>query len=233
MTTRTSKGEIRRRAGIVACAIVVAGATVVTGCGDGSGEGPTESAVQVVDTLVVGIDEGNAANASLFADGHVRVEIRGTDATLRFSAEFRRIAEGKVRADYALHGLPAEALTSDQPPFMDLDLSAVPALEDAVNGTVFLKTQYTNAALGLYDNWGCDLLPGRFNWVASCGTKGACCDVHDACYARFGCTSSSWTSAPWRTCQLLCNAPAVACFLSPVIAGPSVCCFKGNCGRPR
>jgi hypothetical protein len=231
MRNETSKGSIGGRASIVACTILAA---MAAGCDDGSGDGAAASpATQVVDTLVVGIDESSAANASRFEDGHVRVEIRGTDATLRFSAEFRQISEAKVRADYALHGLPDEALTSDQPTSMELDMSAVPTLEGAIDGTIFLKTQYTNAVLGLYDNWGCDLLPGKYNWVASCGSKGKCCDIHDACYAKHGCTASSWKSAPWKTCQLRCNIPAVACFLSGLPVGPSVCCSKGNCGRPR
>lgn len=38
----------------------------------------------------------------------------------------------------------------------------------------------------LRDNYGCDAI------VKSCGNKGSCCDVHDACYKRHGCTAASW-----------------------------------------
>ncbi|CAF1160428.1 unnamed protein product [Adineta ricciae] len=36
------------------------------------------------------------------------------------------------------------------------------------------------------DNFGCDA------FVTSCGSKGACCDVHDQCYKEHGCTWASW-----------------------------------------
>lgn len=36
------------------------------------------------------------------------------------------------------------------------------------------------------DNYGCDAV------INSCGKKGKCCDVHDACYKQHGCTMISW-----------------------------------------
>ena len=36
------------------------------------------------------------------------------------------------------------------------------------------------------DNYGCDAV------ISSCGQKGQCCDQHDACYKRHGCTAISW-----------------------------------------
>ena len=36
------------------------------------------------------------------------------------------------------------------------------------------------------DNYGCDAV------IKSCGNKGKCCDIHDACYKRHGCKAISW-----------------------------------------
>ncbi len=41
------------------------------------------------------------------------------------------------------------------------------------------------------DNHGCDSLLG-YQVLDSCGPKGACCDVHDDCFARYGCDQSIW-----------------------------------------
>ncbi len=38
----------------------------------------------------------------------------------------------------------------------------------------------------LRDNHGCDAV------IQSCGHRGECCDVHDACYHQYGCTEHSW-----------------------------------------
>jgi hypothetical protein len=38
----------------------------------------------------------------------------------------------------------------------------------------------------LRDNYGCDAV------ISSCGKKGKCCDVHDACYKKYKCTAISW-----------------------------------------
>ena len=62
---------------------------------------------------------------------------------------------------------------------------------------VFLTVLYNSCATGAAsisdnihrqkrDNYGCDA------FVTSCGSKGACCDVHDQCYKEHGCTWTSW-----------------------------------------
>lgn len=81
----------------------------------------------------------------------------------------------------------------------------------------------------LKDSWGCDL---PFTHVSSCSSKGACCDVHDACYAKNGCTASSWYNPSASSACKACNSAVVHCFTfeNP---GPSVCCAQGNCGQPR
>jgi hypothetical protein len=209
------------------------------GCEGGDAADGTESTPVAVESKVVAIDSNSSAEASRFSDGRVRVEVRGSDARLRFATEFQKkeatVNNSKVVVKYELHLDDADDNMSPQrieTSALELEMAEPPTLEDAVNGTVFLQTQFTSAILGNYDNWGCDLLPGKYNWVASCGPKGACCDIHDACYKRHNCTASSWKH-PFSTCFLLCNAPAVACFASPIPLGPSECCFRGNCGKPR
>lgn len=244
MATESRARRCTMRCMLLAAA-VAAPAALVTGCpspGDKQGRAPTvtvpeSQAVesQIVESQVVEIDDASTAHASRWADGRVRVEIRGTHAGLQFAAEFRNTDNDKVVVDYALYLASAEENMSPQAESSSLELPMTepPPLDHAITSAVFIHTQFSKAVLGLYDNWGCDLLPGRFNWVASCGPKGRCCDIHDACYKRHGCKASSWRSPPWNKCQRRCNAPAVACFLRPGAAGPSVCCARGNCGRPR
>ena len=160
------------------------------------------------------------------------MEIRNRRGDRLFEAAYRAIASSTYRVDYALYPLGAGASAQPTASSIEVSLDRAPTLEDATTGAVVIHSQFENAVLGNYDSWGCDLLPGRYNWIASCGTKGACCDVHDACYRRYGCTAGSWTSAPWSRCQVFCNAPAVACFVG-ANPGPSQCCFRGNCGQPR
>jgi hypothetical protein len=98
---------------------------------------------------------------------------------------------------------------------------------------VFVRSQFSAAVLQNYDNWGCDLLPGRYNGFISCGSRGACCDRHDTCYANNHCTGWSWLFVPWHPCQVRCNLPAAGCFLALEGPGPSECCALENCGQPR
>jgi hypothetical protein len=35
------------------------------------------------------------------------------------------------------------------------------------------------------NNHGCDTIPNRA--IDECGSKGACCDVHDDCFSRYSC----------------------------------------------
>lgn len=36
------------------------------------------------------------------------------------------------------------------------------------------------------DSYGCDA------FIESCGKNGGCCDEHDTCYKKYGCTYRSW-----------------------------------------
>jgi hypothetical protein len=89
------------------------------------------------------------------------------------------------------------------------------------------------------DRFGCDPPAAAF----SCGQWGACCDEHDRCYSKHGCSSASWgcylSEVPWfgRKCEAgggepchTCNKAAVACFAQRPGPGPSECC---SCTEPR
>ncbi|CAF2704027.1 unnamed protein product [Rotaria sp. Silwood2] len=74
------------------------------------------------------------------------------------------------------------------------------------------------------DNYGCDAA------VKSCGNKGKCCDVHDACYKRHGCSAISWFYL-WGNCRQ-CNLDVMACVVRQN-PGVSSCCSAKNCGQAR
>ncbi|CAF1482722.1 unnamed protein product [Adineta ricciae] len=74
------------------------------------------------------------------------------------------------------------------------------------------------------DNYGCDAV------IKSCGNKGKCCDVHDACYKRHGCKAISWIYL-WGNCRQ-CNLDVMACAVRQN-PGKSSCCSAKNCGQPR
>jgi hypothetical protein len=209
------------------------------GSGCGSAESAEPSGVQsttdeVTESLSTDIDQQTTARATRSRSGLIRVAIAGSDGKLQFVAEYRSVSANKYRVDYTLYPVAASSGAEPRPESsaIELQLQQIPALEDAVMGAVVIRSQFESAVLGNYDSWGCDLLPARYNWIASCGLKGRCCDIHDACYRQNGCTSGSWTSAPWNRCQYRCNAPAVACFIGQN-PGPSECCWRGNCGQPR
>jgi len=75
----------------------------------------------------------------------------------------------------------------------------------------------------LKDDRGCDAL------VNSCGNKGKCCDTHDACYKKHGCTATSWLYL-WGDC-VRCNNAVMAC-IALKNPGKSSCCARGDCGQP-
>ncbi|CAF1407916.1 unnamed protein product [Didymodactylos carnosus] len=79
----------------------------------------------------------------------------------------------------------------------------------------------------LRDSYGCDV--SGFV-VSDCGQKGKCCDVHDDCYRRNGCSAASWLW-PVGACGA-CNAAVVGC-ITTSNPGPSSCCKNKNCGKPR
>ena len=95
-----------------------------------------------------------------------------------------------------------------------------------------------------YDNWGCDL--GPIAQTSSCGSKGGCCDAHDACFWNNGCSQSDWwhtiycDALPWPfssscytacdQCNLTVRSCIVSVFSNP---GPSACCQWNVCGWQR
>ncbi|CAF2754270.1 unnamed protein product [Rotaria sp. Silwood2] len=66
--------------------------------------------------------------------------------------------------------------------------------------------------------------------VKSCGNKGKCCDIHDACYKRHGCSAISWFCL-LGNCQQ-CNLDIMACVVRQN-PGVSSCCSAKNCGQTR
>ncbi len=220
------------------CATVVVGSLGFVGCSVDSGaEAPVEPQLEEgTETMTAELDSGVAHAVRLDAS-RIRVDIYDPAGDPQFSADYR-VAEGQkptVAWTLIRAATPEGAAPEATAGSLELEVEQLPELEGAITGAAVIQAQVSKAISGAeYDNWGCDLLPGNYNWVVSCGLKGACCDAHDACFARYGCTAASWTrpwSEPWQ-CSALCNATAVACFtgLNP---GPSQCCFRGNCGQPR
>jgi hypothetical protein len=61
--------------------------------------------------------------------------------------------------------------------------------------------------VALADSWGCDNLS-----IVDGSPKGACCDVHDSCYATYGCTFSAARFSAAATCAAADIAPnSVTC----------------------
>src|ERR1051325_7389399 len=56
--------------------------------------------------------------------------------------------------------------------------------------------------LALADSWGCDGLG-----ILDGGPEGFCCDVHDSCYATFGCSFSGLRMAAAGACAAADIAP--------------------------
>ena len=224
----------RRLKKISALAATLGGlAAIMIGCSARQPEPRSAEPEVPQETVVIEIDDQRAAHATRVSATHVRVDIKSTGGTLQFTVEFRITEEMGPVVEYPLLPVPSDETMSSQPESvtLPLDIEEIPTLEGAIAGAVMIHAQVSRASLNYYDRWGCDL-PERFRHIASCGPKGACCDVHDACYRRYDCGAGSWTSAPWRECQWRCNAPAVVCFTSR-FPGPSECCARGNCGQPR
>ncbi|KYF59918.1 hypothetical protein BE04_42940 [Sorangium cellulosum] len=219
-------------------AFAAVGALAFVGCSVESGpESAGEpQAEEGAETLTVEL-EGSVAHAVRIDASQVRVDIYDRAGVLQFSADYRAI-EGQMPSvawtlfQPAAAGEPAAAAASGA---LEVEMDELPTLDGAVTGAALIHAQVSRAdSSEAYDNWGCDLLPGAYNGIVSCGTKGACCDVHDACFATYGCNAGSWTR-PWDyawQCSAICNAGAVGCFTS-LHPGPSECCWLGNCGQPR
>lgn len=188
-------------------------------------EGDETSAA--LETLTMNVDNGIAHAAKLSAS-LVRVDIYDLQGNLKFSVDYRLGGEGEETILWTSFGAPGTEPVSKS---MKQPFEQLPELEKAIAGADYMQTKVSNAMANgeEYDSYGCDIPTYIVN---SCGSKGKCCDVHDACYARNGCTASSWYwTIPGSPCDV-CNGNVVYCitFTNP---GPSSCCAAGNCGQPR
>lgn len=219
-------------------ALAAVGALAFVGCSVESGPEPAgDPEVEAgAETLTVEL-LGSIAHAVRLDPSQVRVDIYDLAGVPQFSADYRAIEGQKPAVEWTLFhpaasGEPAAAAASGS---LELEMEQPPALDGAVTGAALIHAQVSRAdSSAAYDSWGCDLLPGTYNGIVSCGTKGACCDRHDACFATYGCAAGSW-ARPWDyawQCSAICNASAVGCFTSQN-PGRSTCCRRGNCGQPR
>ena len=183
----------KMRAASAACSL----AMWVVGCAQESDE---REPVGGADAYVARIDDELEARAFQREPSLVQVELRRAGA-LTFEAQF--LSDGQQGQHVAFTYHPPTWDEGNVAPLsseLELGGARIPSLAEAVDGAVLIHAQLESAVLGNYDSWGCDLLPGRYNWVASCGPKGGCCDAHDACYAQNNCRAWSFASAPWTRC---------------------------------
>jgi len=170
--------------------------------------------------------------AERVSDQVVFVQILSEQGTTRFSVEFRAGDTEGVNLHWQTYEKVARDAAGQEVTAGDIavPLEALPELDKSATMAAYVQKQVIESLAGQeHDNWGCDL---PFTWVTSCGGLGSCCDIHDACYAQFHCSSSSWWNPFASTACKACNAGVVACIAQP-IKGPSICCFLGNCGQPR
>jgi len=184
-------------------------------------------------TVTVTLDPNSVAQATQMDATQVRVDIRSQTGVLQLRADFQAIGPQRTLVTYTSFPTGTDGDMSTQPLTASAQMDAeLPTVDRAVVGAALIQAQVSRAIHHYYDNWGCDL-PSAIRGVTSCGPKGRCCDIHDACYKEHECGSGSWLR-PWTQCHLLCNVPAVACFSSSSFhPGPSECCSRGNCGEPR
>lgn len=179
--------------------------------------------------------ETQVARATRLDPTHVRVEMFSRAGEKLFQVDLRPTNGDEDTLTWELVPGPASQQTSMPVTSggMPSPYAELPSLEECAKGAALVQGKIMASINGpAYDSWGCDL-PVR--GLTSCGPKGTCCDRHDACYARNRCNASSWWK-PWpftsAACKA-CNAAVVSCFTSVLPIGKSVCCSRGNCGRPR
>lgn len=188
----------------------------------GSDEASTET-----ETLTMEVTQG-VAHAAKLSSSLLRVDLYDLQGALQFSVDFRLGGADEETIQWTSFGAPGTEPVSKS---LKQPIDELPELKMAIAGAEFMQTKVSNAMANgeAYDSYGCDIPTWAVN---SCGSKGKCCDVHDACYAQHGCTSSSWYwTTPGGACDK-CNGNVVHCitFTNP---GPSSCCAAGNCGQPR
>lgn len=217
-------------------ALVVCGSTVAIGCagaGDEAADEPLGQEAPSPETLTMDLDNV-VARSTKVSPSLVRVDIYDRAGAPQFSVDYRLGSADEETVRWTLHAQPGVEQASSAPVEGSLrpELAELPTLESAIKGALYIQSKVSSSLQGEeYDNYGCDL-PSWVWFGDSCGSNGACCDVHDACYAQNGCTASSWYwTLPGGACDR-CNGAVVSCiaFSNP---GPSSCCAAGNCGQPR
>lgn len=164
----------------------------------------------------------NLARVTRFADGHMGAELVSLQGKLLVSATLRQEDAG-WRADFTLPVTSRDGAVVLQDPAVD------PPFVGQFLDYVFDQLGSEEAR---FDNKGCDSPMDGF----SCGEKGACCDAHDDCFSRYGCSAASWVGVLIPGASLIsacvqCNDVALACFASPFPVGPSTCCACNDCGK--
>lgn len=180
-----------------------------------------------IETLTMNVDTGVAHAAKLSAS-LVRVDFYSAQGDLNFSVDFRLGGAENETIQWTAFGTTGAEPASKS---WKQEMAELPDLKTAIAGAAYIQKNVSNAMEygETYDNYGCDIP----TWtVSSCGSKGKCCDVHDACYAQYGCTSSSWYGYGPVICDTKCNANVVSCILN-TNPGPSSCCAAHKCGQPR
>lgn len=215
-----------------AAALMFLGSLVGLGCmgdeNDTSSEVPSE---QGGETLTKNVGD-HVVRGTKVDPTRVHVDVFDRQGQQRFSTDFTLGGTQDETTRWTLFAASGEEASS--PPLtgsLQGDVEQLPTLERALDATLVIYTNVSSARAGQeYDKWGCDSFHGLT--PDSCGENGRCCDVHDECYARHDCSASSWIN-PFasRACKT-CNRNVVAC-IAGSNPGPSVCCARGNCGRPR
>jgi hypothetical protein len=184
-------------------------------------------------TVTVTLDENSVARGTQMDATQVRVDIRSQTGALQLRADFQAVGPQRTLVTYTSFPTGTDGDMSTQPLTASAQMDAeLPTVDHAIVGAALIQAQVSRAIHHYYDNWGCDL-PSAIRGPTSCGLKGRCCDIHDACYREHECGSGSWLR-PWTRCHIRCNVPAVACFTSRTFnPGPSECCSRGNCGERR
>lgn len=175
--------------------------------------------------------ETQIAHATRVGDSRVHVEMRSRAGAELFSVDIQPTGADQEAVAWRLPQCSptgsAGGVTSGTLP---VALAELPALDDAIDMAAFVESRVIGGLNGQdYDHWGCDL---PFTKVSSCNRKGACCDTHDDCYARNHCTASSWVNPFASKACRACNGNVLRC-IAHSSPGPSVCCSKHSCGKPR
>jgi hypothetical protein len=75
-------------------------------------------------------------------------------------------------------------------------------LHDCDTASLTSNNHLINSTYLYRDKYGCDFI------ISSCGSKGKCCDLHDACYKTYKCTAASW----FHLCEFLCVSRCITLF---------------------